>query len=292
MHAILAALLTLTQPTLELKTQDDLIQTEVLTEPTARQTYEPPHTQPRYTDRVLAFDGLDDHATVPAAPSLAYPGQGGWTIELWVKPIVYPTSETAILVQESINVPGHDPYSIRAYPTHFAFRVDGRHGKSDELRFDLPLGVWSHVAAVYDADGHHHTMAVYVNGDLLDRRDTPVHMETRQDPIRLGNVGREYNQPYFTGLLNNVRLWKRALTGTELAEAMAGQFRPLVFDLVLNLTFDDNSDLSPITQDRSPYDNHALLGDPISSDNHVAPIRVLRQHHDAIETNPHAGSSR
>ncbi|MFG0307058.1 MAG: LamG domain-containing protein [Phycisphaerales bacterium JB040] len=284
MHAILAVLLTLTQPTLELKTQDELLKAE----PTASQTY----AQPRIAGRVLAFDGIDDHATIPGAPSLAYPGQGGWSVELWVKPIVYPTAETAILVQESINVPGHDPYSIRAYPTHFAFRVDGRHGQSDEIAFDLPLGVWSHVAAVYDADGHHHTMAVYVNGVRLDFRDTPVHMESRHDPIRLGNVGREYAQPYFTGLLDDVRIWNQALTDTEVGNAMRADLGPVQFNLVLHLTFEDTSDLSPISLDRSPYANHALLGVPTDATNPAAPRRVLRQNPDANEPHTHAGSSR
>lgn len=246
----------------------------------AGETSHEPTPRPRH-DRCLAFDGIDDHATIPAAPSLAYPGTGGWSLDLWVKPVIYPTGETAILAQESVNIPGRDPYSIRVYPTHFGFRINGKQGKSDEIRFDLPLGVWSHIAATYDADGHHHVMAVFVNGEQIERRETEVHMERRIDPIRLGNVGREYGQPYFTGLIDDLHLWSRALSAEEVTmlEALDGQpnwrSAPDV-DLKLWQDFNAPSDYAQILLETSLFQNHMILGTPDRSPNDASPTLVLR----------------
>lgn len=246
----------------------------------ADETGQDPTARPRH-DRCLAFDGVDDHATIPAAPSLAYPGTGGWTVELWVKPVAYPTGETAILAQESVNIPGRDPYSIRVYPTHFAFRINGKQGNSDEIRFDLPLGAWSHVAATYDADGHHHVMSVFVNGELTERRATNVHMERRIDPIRLGNVGREYGQPYFTGLIDDLHLWSRALSAGEVQMLKELDGKPYWrsapdFDLKLWQEFNASSDYAQILLETSLFQNHMVLGTPDRSPNDASPALVLR----------------
>lgn len=226
-----------------------------------------------HAGRCLAFDGIDDVVTVPPAPSIAYPKKGGWSVELWVKPVVYPGAETAIVVQESVGVVARDPYSIRAHPTHFSFRVDGVDGQ-DELAFDLPLGVWSHVAAVY-RDGDARSLAVFVNGRRAGSKATSVRIERRLDPIRIGNVGREFGQPHFTGLVDDVRLWSRPLDRKGVRAAMAGDIDRSSPDLRLWLGFDEPSDMAQIALDRSPYQNHAVLGEPSVQPNPTAPRRTL-----------------
>ncbi|MFK7882830.1 MAG: LamG-like jellyroll fold domain-containing protein [Phycisphaerales bacterium] len=102
-------------------------------------------------NRSLSFDGHNDFVTVPACKAMSYPGTGGWTVELWVKPVAYPQSgEASIIGQESVGIAARDPWSFRIHPTYFEFRVDDANGASDSIVFDLTTGSWQHVACVYE----------------------------------------------------------------------------------------------------------------------------------------------
>ena len=60
---------------------------------------------PLHAGQALSFDGSDDIVRIPAAPSLDYPGSGGWTIEAWVFPRnIHPSLATPVVGQISQGV--------------------------------------------------------------------------------------------------------------------------------------------------------------------------------------------
>lgn len=224
-----------------------------------------------YPERALAFDGLDDFATVPACDAVRYPGTGGWTVEFWVKPVIYPFhGETSIIGQESVGVPGHDPWSVRAHPTHFEFRIDGVQGNSESVRFDLALGVWQHIACAYDNTDNERSLSVYINGELVESRPTGVRMDSRLDPVYLGAL----TGIHFCGLLDEARLWSAALGADAVIRAMDGRVRPDETDLRAWWSFDDGS--PGVAVDRGPHGAHAVLGRPDRPNDPARPQRVVR----------------
>ncbi|MEL6740144.1 MAG: LamG domain-containing protein [Planctomycetota bacterium] len=215
----------------------------------------------------LAFDGVDDVATVQPHADLRYPGYGGWTVEFWIKPGAFDhdASEAGVLVQESVGVAGQDPWGFRQHSSSFSFRVDGQDSKSGShtLHFDLRAGAWQHVAGVYRWDpreevGH---IAVYVDGRRVIESPTHVRMGTRFDPIRMGHIGREFGLPAFRGLLDEVRVWAGELDGSQIEGVRAGDLgavdaRPLAW-----WPLDETSGI--VGADASGNGHHLVLGNAV-----------------------------
>ncbi|MEM9373592.1 MAG: LamG domain-containing protein [Planctomycetota bacterium] len=227
-------------------------------------------------DRALALDGRDDFVTVPACEAMRYPGQGGWTVELWVKPVIYPPHGAVTIVgQESVGIHARDPWSIRAHPTHFSWRVDDAQGRSASIAFDLTLGVWQHVACVYDDRDGVQSLAVYVNGHPIGHETIDIRIESRMDPVYMGALSKRR----FTGLIDQVRVWSAALEESSIDRAM---LTPWADSFTL-----DNEALrgwwafeeagGPVATDWSRHSNHAVLGKPHEPSNASAPTRVLRR---------------
>lgn len=232
------------------------------------QAQAPSETTPQA--RALSFDGRDDFATVPACEAMAYPGSGGWTVELWLKPVIYPRGEVSIIGQESVGVDAHDPWSIRADRSHFVFRVDGEQGQIATLAFDLTLGVWQHVACVYADTQDGRSMSVYLNGRLIGQQQTDVVMERRIDPVYMGALGKGR----FTGLIDEARVWAGALSEGEVRLAQAGVVSGQDERLRAWWSFDEPA--GPAALDRSGHHAHAVLGVPHDSNDTSAPTRAFR----------------
>jgi len=75
----------------------------------------------------------------------------------------------------------------------------------------VPLSKWTHVAATYDR----RTMRLYVNGKergSLERLGAVVPSENK---LCLGSYGQGDQQHNFVGVIDEVKLYDRALTPTE-----------------------------------------------------------------------------
>jgi hypothetical protein len=226
-------------------------------------------------DRALALDGRDDFVTVPASEALRYPGEGGWTLELWVKPVIYPHHNVVTIVgQESVGVDARDAWSLRAHTTHFEFRVDDDHGGADAIRFDMALGIWQHVACVYEnteVQGRHERwLSVYINGVLIERRKTDIEMASRHDPVYMGALGKAR----FRGLLDDVRVWSHAFEKDELKALRSGRIDVADVRLRGCWTFDETD--GSVAIDSSKYGAHAVLGHAHDPHDHSDPARVVR----------------
>jgi hypothetical protein len=83
---------------------------------------------------------------------------------------------------------------------------------------NMPAGVWTHVAVVYVPGT---TLTMYVNGSKADEKPAPAQVKPdTPSRVMLGCRGDESR--YFDGMLDEVRIYRRALTTNEIAR-LAGR---------------------------------------------------------------------
>jgi hypothetical protein len=78
----------------------------------------------------------------------------------------------------------------------------------------LPLNAWSYLTVTYD--GSH--LRIYVNGTLAHSKALTGAMTTSNSPFRIG--GNSVLGQYFTGVIDEVRLYNKALTRAQIRTDM------------------------------------------------------------------------
>jgi hypothetical protein len=154
----------------------------------------------------LAFDG-SGQAVIPAAPQLVLSQVFGFALAFFVNVTEPPDGEWRGLLYKPVGE--NDARSIGMWLYPDAMRVRGqvftvKGPDYVDSRTSLPVGEWTHVAFVVDADG----MYLYIDGRL----DVGVPLEHEvvppYGPIYLGG---QPGRPGFTGLLDDLRVYAAAL---------------------------------------------------------------------------------
>jgi hypothetical protein len=161
--------------------------------------------------RALSFDGVNDYASVPDTASLDL--TKGMTLEAWV----YPTAggsawRTALLKETSAGL----SYGLYAFDGggHSAGFLNSGSDIGASSTTALPLSKWSHLAATYDGAA----LKLYVNGALKSTRTATGAMPTSTKPLKIG--GNAVWGEFFKGSIDDVRVYSRALSATELKADM------------------------------------------------------------------------
>ena len=153
----------------------------------------------------LSFNGTNAKVTVPNSSSLQLTSQA--TFEMWVKPEAVGSWRTLLLKQRD----GGASYSM--YSSNTSGNPLGAHGTSAVGSSALPLSVWSHLAFTDDGT----TMRLYVNGVQVAMRTDPAVPVLDALPLWIG--GTSWGE-YFHGVIDDVRIYNRALTAAEVAADM------------------------------------------------------------------------
>ena len=84
----------------------------------------------------------------------------------------------------------------------------------------MPLNAWTHVALTYDGT----TMQLYVNGVLAASQARTGSIQASSNPLWIG--GNSPYGEYFQGLIDEIRIYNRALTQAEIQADMAAPTTP------------------------------------------------------------------
>jgi len=165
----------------------------------------------------LVFDGYDDYVVVPDAPSLDVdPSAGALTLEAWIHPDAAGDGILrSIIAKRAFGRSRTVNYELLLnFDRHLMF-AEGEGSSYIHLSSVLvPADEWSHVAFTLDAAsrvGRFYLNGVFVDS-LLNIDIGPVHDE----PLYIGAAGPSAEP--FMGMIDEVRLTKRALTPTEIAD--------------------------------------------------------------------------
>jgi hypothetical protein len=163
----------------------------------------------------LSFDGVNDWVTVADANALDL--TTGMTIEAWVYPTAGGATWRNVLIKER---PGGEVYNLygrtdTGVPAAYVIRAAAPNTPLDAVgTAALPLNTWSHLAATYDGS----TLRLFVNGIQVGSRAMAGTLLTSTGVLRIGGNG--VWGEFFAGRIDEVRLYNRALTQTEIQTDM------------------------------------------------------------------------
>jgi uncharacterized repeat protein (TIGR01451 family) len=171
----------------------------------------------------LVFNGTNALVTIPNAASLQL--TTGMTLEAWVNPSVVTAAWRDVIYKGSN---GADNYYLEATTPTGAPGAGGAFGEIYGTAA-LPVNTWTHLAVTYDRV----TLRLYVNGVQVSSVAATGAISTSTNPLQIGGDS-NYGQ-FFQGMIDEVRIYNRALTPTEIQADMTGQISPQP-DLTLTKT--------------------------------------------------------
>jgi len=155
----------------------------------------------------LSFNGTNSWVTVADSASLRL--TTGMTLEAWVNPRSTSAIGTAVLKERPAGL------SYALYAPDGSGRPPSAYvntGAGDQRALGtaaLPLNAWTHLAAAYNGT----SLVLYVNGVQAATRAVSGSIVTSAGALRIG--GNAVWSEWFNGLIDDVRVYNRALSAAE-----------------------------------------------------------------------------
>ena len=165
--------------------------------------------------KALSFNGTSSRVTIGHSNSLRL--TTGMTLSAWVRPSTV-TGWRTVMMKDHLSF-GDASYSLYASdgdgrPSSWFFTSAQGSGGQVSGSTPLPINTWSHVAVSYDGS----TARLYVNGTQTGQRTLSGSLQDDGGALRIGGNG-IYGE-YFSGLIDEVRIYNRAQTASQLQADM------------------------------------------------------------------------
>lgn len=155
-------------------------------------------------NKALDFDGTNDKVSVADSNSLDL--TNGMTLSAWVKPDTLGGYRTVLMKERGSNL-SYSLYGGTDSSNRPAVEVPGNQRLAPSA---ISTGSWTHLAGTYDGAN----LRIYVNGVEVSSEPETLTITTSSNPLSIGG-----NTPwgeYFDGLIDEVRVYNRALTQSEI----------------------------------------------------------------------------
>ncbi len=203
----------------------------------------------------LRFLGTNGYVDIPRPPMLQ-PVQ--FTVELWVYfdsaySVYMPLLGTAVNERN-----GADGYSVKIESGYFYLRaaIDSANAAAYWVVYTPAVKQWIHLAGTFDGI----TARLFINGFEVAHWQSAGAVWYGTSELWLG-VGYHSNfggYSFFHGMLDEVRIWDRALDSTQIRNRMKTVVTEYEEGLVGYWNFDDTTQ-SDIAIDESKFSNHGLI---------------------------------
>ena len=177
----------------------------------------------------LSVTGSDDsHGTIPASPSLnSYTDQ--FTVTTWVFPTEPPDDFNPVVSRQTLNVAHPDQFYLGFGPQdgiQYKWHLSTDNGSlGDIYAGTADFNRWIHLAGTYDGE----TLRLYVDGvEIASQGGITGNIPVDGNPVTLGaEENGDIPQDVvgeMAGLIDEVRLYNRALSASEIAEISLDDF--------------------------------------------------------------------
>lgn len=159
-----------------------------------------------------SFDGADDFVSIANSDLLNQSTTAAISIELWAKSSIdwnLHKNWTALINKQYESQSGFAIHVRNNYPTVF-FEIKTDVGSFSAISNDLIKNQWYHFVGTYDGNA----IKFYQNGMLVRSTSASGNIKTNNLNLEIGRWRSNYNE-YFNGLIDEVRIYKRALSENE-----------------------------------------------------------------------------
>lgn len=208
----------------------------------------------------LSFDGVDDEAVIPNSSDFDLANTVTW--EAWIKPSKV-TGNNMIVSKQDCNGNQFSYYlAIKDSKLRWFWSATGDCSQNNMYEANNTVivpNVWQHVAVVHTTT----SVKIYVNGQLqsgvLRTGDSYSAIKISTQPVRIGSFW-DNGSPnfYFTGEMDDVRLWSEARNVGQIGTYMHQELSGSEPSLVAHYKFDEKS--GQVVYDVSSNGNNGTLG--------------------------------
>ena len=167
----------------------------------------------------LSFDGVDDYVNLPSNPNL---NLNMFTIEAWVKYNSGMNNGVIVDKRYDSNDDHYCNYKLLIRPELPWTHIQIGDGSLSVMAvwYDVPApDVWHHIVGTYSGT----ELVLYVDGMEKANNTTSLIPYTSNDPVTIG-YAKGSTTRYFDGLIDEVRIYNRAISTTEVGEHYQGVF--------------------------------------------------------------------
>ena len=193
----------------------------------------------------ISFDGIDDYLNCGNDASLNL--TGSFTITASINPATFGQNGWGRIVDKGSASTGYSFFldqadSSLAYVAYGGLLIKSNPGV-------IELNKWQHIAAVYNSSAQ--TVTFYVDSQPAGTVSyTTPPLDSAANPLVIGLRGYDLNRA-FSGLIDNVRLYNRPLTGNQIFDIFNTDF-PFLFEPIGDKQVNENSNLNFTVNTRIP----------------------------------------
>jgi concanavalin A-like lectin/glucanase superfamily protein len=171
--------------------------------------------------KALVFNGNSSLVTV--SDSLSLHLGSAMTLEAWINPMHKSTYWADVISK------GNHDYSLGGI-SHYANgpptgAMLGGSSAGTLGSSDLPLNVWTHLATTFDGS----TLRFYVNGELVSTEPYSGTIPNSRTPLHIG--GNSIVGQFFTGIIDELRIYQTALTQAQIQSDMDMPISPSLISI-------------------------------------------------------------
>ncbi len=205
-----------------------------------------------HAQTALNFDGNNDHVVIGNTLTTDLEGVNTFTVEAWVNS----ASATGLgVIVGNYNFPTNNnemQFQLRRDNNQYTFWLDDGDGYQVVVAGagSVQVGEWQHVAGTWDGS----EIKIYVDGVELgvnSNLDGPGLIATSNEVVIGGNSINEY----FTGSIDNIRIWNTTRTATQIANFMDCEVIASEAGLVANYHFNDGEEAASNSNNTVLFDN-------------------------------------
>ncbi|MEQ8523721.1 LamG-like jellyroll fold domain-containing protein [Gracilimonas sp.] len=209
-------------------------------------------------DGDLDYVRLDDRNSLDGYEQLYVNFDETMTVEAWVNHDGN-SDENAVIVQKGAT---SDGYRLRLEGTgssvaaSFTIGDITNGGPRVTTNSSIPANQWTHIAATYDGTD----LKIYVNGSLDATDSESRSIDPNPQPLLIGGPN-ALNGNFFSGELDEIRIWNVARTESEIADNFYKQLMGHQEDLISYFRFDESAGSSLTYSSATEAMSGSLNGD-------------------------------